>query len=200
MKLTKDAGTAVIPNLSFVAMTRRQLDDLPGVLGDPEFRFLSPQVQEAWRRSNPTHRSDLVRFDRRERSKYPFVQKLTLALNKAGVPLLVGSDASAPGMFPGHSVHLELRELVKAGLTPRDALLAATHTPGQFIATHTRAPSFGTISKGSRADLLLVRRNPLENIENIDSVEGVMARGTWFTREALQQLRAEAAMRAEPAR
>ena len=59
--MTRDAGAAVIPNLSFIPETRAQLDGLADVLGDPETRFLSPSVLETWRSQNPTTRPDLER-------------------------------------------------------------------------------------------------------------------------------------------
>ena len=194
---TKAAGASVIPNLSFVAMTRMQLDDMQRVLSDAEFRFLTSDVQEMWRQRDPARRNDRDRFDRRERSKYGFVQRLTLALSEAGVPLLAGTDASAPGMFPGSSLHLELHELVRAGLSPRQALEAATRAPGSLIAPNRAAArSFGTISVGSRADMVLFHRNPAEDISNVDTIDGVLVRGTWLAREDLQRLRDD--HRAEP--
>ena len=197
VRRTKDASAAVIPNLSFVAMTRAQLNDLSRVLGDEEFQFLAPSVREAWKQGNPTTRRDLERFDRRERGKYPFVQKLTRALQEGGVPLLVGTDASAPGLFPGRSVHEELRELVSAGLTAWQALAAGTRTPGAFLAGRRGPAPFGTITKGSRADMILLRRNPMDDIENVASIEGVMVRGAWFSKDELERMRKDARGAAE---
>jgi hypothetical protein len=182
-----------VPAIVERGIPRAQLDRSSSVFSAPEFHFLSPAVQDMWRRHNPTTRPDLDRFERRERSKYPFVQKLTLALSHAKVPLLVGSDASAPGLFPGQSVHTELQELVKAGLRPEDALVAATRTPGDFIGRHTRTVPFGTISRGSRADMILFRRNPVEHLANLDSLAGVMVRGRWFMTDDLKRLRTGAA-------
>jgi len=58
---------------------------------------------------------------------------LTKALQEAGVTLLVGTDTAAPCAIPGFSVHDELEELVAAGLTPYDALRAATANAGHFL-------------------------------------------------------------------
>ncbi len=194
VRLTREAGAAVIPNLSFVAMTRFQLDSLDTVLADPETRYLSSEVIEMWELYNPTRRSDLDRFDLRERAKYAFVQSLTKALHDAGVPLLLGSDASLPGLFPGKSAHVELRELVEAGLTPYEALATGTRNAGRFI--HEYVPSaqpFGMIAPGYRADLLLVRGNPLVDIYNAADIEGVMVRGQWFPSAELERRRDEIA-------
>ncbi len=194
VRMTREAGAAVVPNLSFVAMTRRQLDDLDGVLVDPEARYLQPGVRAMWEADNPTRRTDLERFDRRERAKYPFLQRLTKALSDAGVPLLLGTDASAPGMYPGASAHVDLRELVAAGLTPYEALAAGTRNAGAFIEEHVEeAEPFGVLAPGQRADLLLVRENPLEDVASASAVEGVMVRGRWFSTAELERLREEGA-------
>lgn len=192
VRMTKTAGANVIPNLSFVAMTRRLLDDLDAVLADPEARYLHPDVRAMWEEQSPTRRNDLEQFDRRERAKYEFLKRFTVALQDAGVPLLLGTDASAPGMYPGASAHLELRELVEAGLTPYEALTAATLNAGTFIEEHVgRAEPFGTVEAGQRADLLLVRGNPLQDIDAASSIDGVMVRGRWLSRTDLDRMREE---------
>jgi len=190
VEMTREAGAAVIPNLSFPAMTRRQLDDLDGVQADAEARYLHPDVRAMWEAQNPTGRPDLERFDRREQAKYAFLRRLTKSLNDAGVPLLLGTDASAPGMYPGASAHLELRELVAAGLTPYEALLTGTRNAGAFIERSARgAEPFGTVAPGQRADLLLVRGNPLQDIAAVSDIDGVMVRGRWLTRDEIERMR-----------
>ena len=188
-RLSRRAGVAVIPNLSFVAMTRAQLDDLSGVLADPEARFLRPEVLAMWKRRSPATRPDIDRFDRRERAKYQFVREFTAALSEAGVPLMVGTDASAPGLFPGKSAHLEIRELAGAGLTAYDALSAGTRVPAAFIASHRGGMAFGTITTGSRADAILLRGNPLEDIAHLSAIDGIFVRGRWLTSADLRALR-----------
>jgi Amidohydrolase family len=194
--MIREHGAAVIPNLSFIEMTRRQLDNLSQVLADPETRFLHPRTLEMWRQQNPTTRANLARFDRRERGKQPIVRQVTRALQDARVPLLLGSDASASGMFPGKAAHLELSELVKAGLSPYEALAAGTSTSGRFLHGLVRgSPAFGTITVGGRADLLLVEANPLVDIANTARIAGVIVRGEWYPRARLASLREGAARR-----
>lgn len=196
IKLTKEAGIAVTPNLSFVAMTRKQLDSLEVVLSDPETSYLSPEVLEMWEEQNPTKRSDLERFNTREIAKYDFLKKLTKALEDGGVPLLLGTDASAPGLFPGKSAHLELHELVKTGLTPFEALITGTNNAGKFMNENaTETKRFGVIKAGYQADLILVKGNPLENISNVSKIMGVMEGGEWFSSEELTQMREEIAQK-----
>lgn len=186
----RESGAAVTPNLSFVAMTRRQLDNLEAVLSDPEARYLHPNVLALWRAQNPTRRPDVARFALRERAKYPFLQELVPALQASGVPLLLGTDSSAPGLFPGKSAHVELQELVRAGLTSYQSLSTGTRNAGRFIKRHVRGvESFGTVSPGRRADLLLLEANPLNDINNISRIVGVAVRGRWLPKAELDRMR-----------
>jgi imidazolonepropionase-like amidohydrolase len=193
VRLVWESGTAVTPNLSFVAMTRRQLDHLDAVLSAPEARYLHPNVIAMWREQNPTRRPDLARFSLRERAKYAFLKDLIPALQAGGVLLLLGTDSSAPGMFPGQSAQLELQELVAAGLTTYQALATGTSNAGQFIKRHVRgAETFGTVSPGQRADLLLLDANPLTGIDNISQIAGVTVRGRWLSKGELERVRSDA--------
>lgn len=196
VKLTKEADVAVTPNLSFVAMTRIQLDSLGAVFSDSEIRYLSPEVLEMWKEQNPTNRSDLKRFDKREIAKYAFLKKFTKALEDGGVTLLLGTDSSAPGLFPGKSAHIELKELVNAGLTPYEALSTSTSNAGKFIYKNVTTPNpFGIIKAGYQADLILVKSNPLENISNVSKIIGVMEGGKWLSSEKLTQMREDIAQK-----
>jgi hypothetical protein len=189
----RDSGVAVTPNLSFVAMTARQLENLESVMSDPETQHIHPEVLAMWRGQNPTRRRDRDRFALRERAKYPFVRELVRALQAGGVPLLLGTDASAPGLFPGKAAHVELQELVKAGLTPSEAIVAATRNAGQFISRHVRrAEQFGTVEPGRRADLLLLEANPAADIHNITRIVGVVVRGRWLPQAELERMRGSA--------
>lgn len=192
-KATKEAGTSVVPDLVQISTALRMLQDLEGVFVDPESRYLSPEVMRNWRFSNPTRRTDVAAFGERERAAYPYVQHLTLALHQAGARLLLGSNASDAGLFPGKATHLELAELVKAGLSPYDALATGTRNAGAFITDHVDpAARFGTVALGQRADLLLLPGNPLTDVGQTEQALGVMVRGQWLPRERLEKLRKKA--------
>ena len=138
-------------------------------------------VFNMWRGQNPTTRGDLPRFDLRERGKQNVVRRLTRSLQNAGVSLLLGTDASAPGMYPGQSAQIELQELVAAGLTPYQAMATGTRNAGQFLATRLpRGPSIGVIREGNQADLILLKGSPLVDIRNAAGIVGVVTRGHWY--------------------
>lgn len=82
-------------------------------------------------------------------------------LKAAGVPILAGSDAPNPGTAHGVSIHREMELLVQAGLTPTEALAAATSTPARAFGLKDR----GRIAPGLRADLVLVKGDPSTDIK-----------------------------------
>ncbi len=95
----------------------------------------------------------------------------------AGVPMLVGTDAGATDLKFGSTVHQELELLVGSGLTPSEALQAATVNAARF---HGLQDEVGTIEVGKRADLVLLSANPLEDIRNTRQIAGVIHRGVWL--------------------
>jgi imidazolonepropionase-like amidohydrolase len=104
-------------------------------------------------------------------------QAVVRALHRAGAPLLAGTDAGIGITAPGSSLPQELEHLVAAGLTPYEALRAATADAARFLGVEDQ---IGTIRPGMRADLVLVRGNPLAFIGSVGSVVGVVLRGEWI--------------------
>jgi len=105
-----------------------------------------------------------------------------MALHEAGVDILAGSDVSEPipslgGLAHGASLHHELQLLVAAGLTPIQALRAATSTPARRFGLTDR----GRIAPGARADLLLVDGDPTTSIRDTLSIRAVWRRGVQLT-------------------
>jgi imidazolonepropionase-like amidohydrolase len=111
--------------------------------------------------------------------------KMINEMNRAGVPILAGTDTAAGvRVYPGFSLHKELSLLVQAGLTPMQALQSATRNAGIFFGlTDT-----GTIAKGNRADLVVLDANPLENIDNARKIQSVVLNGRYLSRADLDRL------------
>jgi imidazolonepropionase-like amidohydrolase len=100
-------------------------------------------------------------------------QQRTLEFHREGGRVTVGSDAAMPGVPFGGGVHRELEPLVEAGLTPRDALLAATSAAADAL----RSEEVGVIEPGRAADLLAVGGDPFEDIGAIGSIVAVWRDG-----------------------
>jgi hypothetical protein len=147
----------------------------------PEWaRYVPGIVQGGWvRRARALRPSDSMVV----RSYFSFDR--TGALKKAGVRLLAGTDMPQAFVFPGFSLHEELALLVRSGLTPLEALRAATYNPAEFFGS---LDSLGTIGRNKVADLVLLDGNPLSDIRNTRRISAVIANGRLFDRPALDQL------------
>lgn len=175
----KNAGIIVqstLINYETFSASRR-----PALARDPAIDYLQPSTRDRWRRLPP----DVTGVQALNR--YPeFTRKVTAALHRAGVPLVAGTDAlGLPLITPGSSLHRELALLHEAGLTPYEALHAATVAPAAFL---RKTEEFGTIAVGRRADLLLVDRNPLQDLASLRQPLAVMVRGRWLSREQLDAM------------
>jgi imidazolonepropionase-like amidohydrolase len=106
-------------------------------------------------------------------------------MNRQQVMLLAGTDLSVnfKWLSPGASLHDELALLVDAGLSPMEALQAATRNPGRFLRVDA-----GTIEIGKRADLVLLDANPLEDIRNVRHIRAVVLGGKLLERSRLDAL------------
>ncbi len=113
------------------------------------------------------------------------MRKILRAAHFKGVKVMAGTDAGAPYVMPGFSLHDELKEYVSAGLSPMEALMTATRAPVEFLGELDAA---GTIEQGKRANFVLLGANPLEDIENTTKISGVAVRGRYLDREALDSL------------
>ena len=113
---------------------------------------------------------------------------------RSGVPLLAGSDEPNPWVIPGFALHDELALLVQGGLTPLEALQAATVNPARFLEA---TDSLGAIAPGKLADLVLLDADPLADIHNTSRIAVVIVNGRVFTRPELDQLLAGAGRAAE---
>ena len=140
-----------------------------------------------WKRFSDQMMPDLLRDPLSLRREY-FADNLKMvgAMHHAGVPFMAGTDA-APGVYimPGFSLHDELANLVEAGFTPMEALQTATSNPAKFLGIES---SLGSIEPGKIADLVLLRADPLVDIQNTQKISAVIANGRTFDRESLDNL------------
>jgi hypothetical protein len=159
-------------------------DVVEGFMRRPEIRYVSPDRRIQWKGGDYTGRhGDLT-------AKLDFLQRFTSAMGEAGVSLITGTDApTIPGLVPGFSLQDDLHALEAAGLSRYQVLAAATRVPGELI--HRSVPSatpFGTVTSGSRADLILSSTNPLDDLSTLRKPLGVMANGHWYAASELQAL------------
>jgi imidazolonepropionase-like amidohydrolase len=120
----------------------------------------------------------------RMRKGWEHLLALVNRFHHAGGTVLAGTDCPNVAIVSGFSLHRELELLVRAGLSPMDALLAAT---SRAAARLDREDEFGTIAPGLSADLVLLAGDPLADIRNVRRIERVVARGRVYEPQRLLQ-------------
>ena len=122
--------------------------------------------------------SDFEAFRRSRRRQDQFVREY----RRAGGPIAAGTDAANQLLIPGYSMHEEMALLVGAGLTPLEAITAATRRGAQLL----HADSLGLIAAGKTADLVVLNGNPLSNIGATKNIAMVMIRGRLIRPDSLR--------------
>ncbi|HEX8686912.1 MAG TPA: amidohydrolase family protein [Pyrinomonadaceae bacterium] len=191
-RATARAGTWLIPNLTAYRNIGLQATDIEGVVRRPEMKYLPPDIAASWGPATNPYYARLKDLPAEGFwARYRVLEKLTKGFHDAGVRLLTGTDAMNPAVVPGFSLHDELRDLVAAGLTPYEALRAATANPGEFLG----GGDFGTVAAGKRADLVLLDANPLADVNNASRIAGVVLRGRWLPAAELGKMIGEVGSR-----
>jgi imidazolonepropionase-like amidohydrolase len=160
----KEHGTVVDPTLANYELSLRSTD-VPIESFEPSIKKVAKELIAPLRGSGvpPAEAANA-------RTRFEQYLALVGALHRAGVPIVAGSDT----WVPGHTLHRELELYVKAGLTPMEAIQAATIVPARAMKMEKEV---GTIEVGKRADLIIIDGNPLESVSNIRKVRRVVTNG-----------------------
>jgi imidazolonepropionase-like amidohydrolase len=181
-------GTWEVPTL-VTKRARAYIDDIARA-NDPRLRFVPAAERESWSpERNFFARYRTPEYIAYEKRAYRKELEMVGAMHRAGVPVLAGTDLVLPFVFAGGSLHDELGLLVEAGLTPLEALQAATRDPARFLGL----ADTGTIEPGKRADLVLLDADPLADIANTRKIAAVVLHGRLLKRPELDKLLEEAA-------
>jgi len=198
VEMVRRSHAFVTADLITYATIARQWGKPPVVeafLRAPESKYVSPQERISWKQSGYVERQGSLD------ERLAFLGRFVKAMSDAGVPLITGTDAPAiPGIVAGVSLHDDLDLLLKAGLTPYQALTAASRTAGQMMQrAFPGTVPFGTVTAGARADLILSATNPLNGLDTLRRPLGVMAGGKWYSQAQLQDLLGKVAQRYQDA-
>lgn len=179
---TRSSDTWVVPNL-FLWKNRYGFPDIDALLALPEMQYVPSFVRDEWtleagsRPPEAPETTDLVIQVRGQ---------ILRALTMAGVGVLMGTGSPGAFTVPGFSLRHELRSMAAAGLTPYEILVTGTRNVAEYVRRELLEPgNFGTVEEGNRADLLLLRGNPFQDLEALWDQEGVMVRGRWISRSDL---------------
>lgn len=181
---TARSGTYTTPTMNMFrsAFARGQSEE--EIRARPDWNMMPP----AWRRgymnarqrwwSNPPSEARRQRYEQVRNN-------LVRAVADSGGRIMTGSDTPEWLHVYGFAIHRELEALVAAGLTPYQALRAATVNPAAFVGA---SAEWGTIEPGKRADFVLIDGNPLADIRSTARIHGVSAGGRWMDRAELDAM------------
>lgn len=155
-------------------------------INDKRTQYISKADLDRWKPQSDLRHKDLTTEETKNRMvRLQEESKNVYRMKMAGVGILAGTDLGNPFIFPGFSLHDELALLVKAGLSPFEALQTATINPAVFFGMED---SLGTVEKGKIADLILLDANPLKNINNTKKIYAVIVNGKLLRRSDLDNL------------
>jgi hypothetical protein len=158
---------------------------------DARLQYAPSYLRDEWERNARSARRDRSLDERRQ--QYGKERDLARALHEAQVPMLAGSDVGDLFILAGFSIHEELALMVDAGMSPSDALRAATSAAAEYLSA---TDSLGAIEEGKLADLVLLAGNPLEDIRNTASIRAVVRNGQLYDRAQLDSILARIAEQA----
>ena len=183
ISLLKKYGVFVCPTL-WIAATINLKDFLlhsEGAL----LQEVPPPILDKWTLNplpNFTRADSILYF-----AYYQRALQMVGLLHRSGVQIMAGTDSSPVWNYviPGYSLHFELALYVKAGMTPYEALKTATVYPAVFL---NRQHDYGDVREGLLADLVLLKKNPLLDINNTRKIDAVIINGRFLDRKALDAL------------
>lgn len=190
---------AIISTLSLIKSFSRQKFDLDTLLKEVQLPYVNPGLIEgnlltsrglAWlpkvnlyRLAPKLNAKELVSRRIYWETYTKAHQIIVKAMVDKGVQVLAGTDSNIPVMVPGFALHNELKALTKSGMNSSQALRSATVIPANWMKIKS-----GKILPNHRADLVLLTKNPLDNIENTKTIEMVILNGKVFKRNQLDAI------------
>jgi imidazolonepropionase-like amidohydrolase len=178
---TKRAGVSVVPTMPLWEMLYIPPDSA-SVANRPDLKYMPKPTVANWFRS--IGGGGRIQGDSARRAWRATRMGMLTALHRAGVPILLGTDAPQVFSVPGFSIHREMATMVEAGMTPFEVLQSGSRNVAVHFGTLAET---GTVEVGKRADLLLLDANPLTSVANVQRRAGVMFNGRWLPETEIQR-------------
>ena len=164
------------------------LSNPDSLLALPEFRYVSADQREAYRRTAESRAQNPRITEASTRAHAEMRQEFLSAAHRAGVAILMGTDSPQLYNVPGFALHREIPLMVDAGMSNWEVLRSGTWNVARHVEDSLgQDGSFGEVAEGMRADLLLVASDPVESLDALREPEGVMVSGRWLSAEAIQE-------------
>lgn len=180
--LTKEKGAWIAPTLT---LFERFFGYIPAdeFRLEPEMKYMPGLQVQQWVNQKKMLESQGLLKEENVKPYLEFREKMLLALHEGGVPLIMSSDSPQVFNVPGFSIHNEIKSMQAAGISPYEILKSGNVNVAKYFEMED---SFGKIKEGMSADFVMVPNNPLEDLDTLREVEGLMLRGNWITKNTLQ--------------
>jgi imidazolonepropionase-like amidohydrolase len=172
-----------VPTL--VRLRAMELADHPDYERDPMLNYMTPKSIKAWRRINQRFKALPSEMRDTYRLAYPRQLALAKLFSDAGVRMMTGSDGGS--LFgPGLTLQQEFRELASAGISPLKILQMTTINVAEYLG---RSARMGTVETGRDANLVILDANPLESVDNLSKIAGVVRSGVHYSKQEIGALK-----------
>jgi imidazolonepropionase-like amidohydrolase len=186
IRLTKENDVYLISTLSTYEVIAHQFGNkaaFDSLLSLSEMKYVRNELKDKWN-SSPRY------LERTQNifPRIPFQIEILKQMNASGVKIMPGTDTPFQGMIQGFSLCRGLELLQEAGFSNAEILQSATVFPGEFIKEQIRdSVRIGKVEEGFRANLILLENNPLEDINNLKKISGVIKSGKWYSEEYIAE-------------
>ncbi len=174
-----------VPTL--IRLRTSEFGDDPLYRNDPNLRYVQPSTRQLWDSISQQFAARMTPADK-ETLKQMFALQMKMAklFGDSGVPMLAGSDYGGMWLVAGFSLHQEFDLLAQAGFTPLQVLQMTTLDGARLL---DREATAGSVEQGKDANLVLLDGNPLDDVQNLHKIFGVVRAGNFYSKDALDSLK-----------
>lgn len=182
-------GTWQIPTL--IRLRTMQFGADAAYRNDPNLKYVDPLTRTMWREVADEFAARVPASAAETYKRFYDLQlRMVRLFKREGVPMLAGADMTGQWNIPGFGLHQEFDELAKAGLSPLEILQMTTLDGARFLG---REATMGTLEDGKTADIVLLDANPVESASNLHRLWGVVLRGRYLPKAALEKMKDDVA-------
>lgn len=183
VKMTLESGAWIAPTLT---LFDRYFGSKPAeeYRNIPEMKYMSEEQVQNWINAKTPYEKQGVLTEENVQPYLEFRNMLFMTLHQAGVPVLMTSDSPQVFNVPGFSIHHEIELMAKAGMTNYEILKSGSVNPAKYF---EEDGEWGLIQSGASADFVLVKENPLENLETLKNPIAVIMKGNYYDRARLDK-------------
>ena len=182
MQVTKEKNVWHCPTMAINRYYPLKLDDVS--FKDERFKYLNQSSLQQWF-SSPDWKQKENKGVEGVKKFCDMLKEIVGRFNANGIKFIGGTDLGNPFTIAGFTLHDELEIFVECGFSPLQSLQTVTLNPAIFL---DRMVDFGTVSENKIANLVILNKNPLENIKNTTSIDAVVQRGDLYNRTELDNL------------